>query len=310
MPATPLAPRVLLLSLAVALVVWPLVWLLLAVAQGVGVMLGGGEFIGISMPWGQYPWALVNQPSVAYSSSRAALWGYWLPSTLVAGALAGLVAILAPSSRRWGGELAVHHVACAAAALGLGWAPALGMTDGPARGLERFWDVPDLGFVGACALVGVALSWLPVTRLAGGLWHQSAQLTLTRRVAVAALHGVLPASIWVALVHLQGWRPGLLPVLGIALVAFGPVAVLVLRIPRASMHRRELPSAIWLGSLWLISVAVLGVALAAGAPSGRSARGFVWAKPSATNNIRVDWHITPLRPGVVRPGQEERGWVP
>lgn len=310
MPATPLAPRVLLASLAVSLIAWPLVWLLLAAAQGIGVILGGGEFIGISVPWGQHPWALVNQPSVAYSSSRAALWGYWLPSMLLAVVLAGLLPILALSTRRWGGELFAHHIAFAAGALGLGWAPALGMTDGPARGLERFWSVPDLAFVGGCAAVGAILSWLPVTRLAGGLWHSSSHLTLTRRLAVAALHGVLPALIWVAASHLLGWRPGLLPVLGIALVALAPLVVLGFRTPRTSLQRRESPSAIWLVPMWLVALAVVGLALWAGAPAKRSARGFVWAKPSATNNIRVDWQITPVRSGVLRPGQEERGWVP
>ena len=154
MSSSPLSGRVVLLSLGLAAVAWPLAWLLLAVAQGLGVLLAGGSFIGVSLPLGHHPWALVNQPSVAFASSRAALWGYWLAPALVALALAIALPLLAPTGRRWGGELLVNHLALAFAVLGLGWAPPLGLGDGPARGLERFFEIPPLAFLAGCALAG------------------------------------------------------------------------------------------------------------------------------------------------------------
>lgn len=309
-PAGPLAPRVLLLSLGVALFAWPLLWLLLAAAQGVGVVIAGGGFIGVSLPLGQYPWALVNQPEVNFASTRAGLWGYWLPSALLAVALAAGLPVLAPGPRRWGGELALHHLGFGAAVLGLGWAPALGCGDGPARGLERFFAVPSLAFVAGCALAGACLGSLPAIRLAGALWHDPQPVSRPRRLAVVLFHGVLPALLWLALATALGWRPGLLPLAALATVLLGPVATLLQRMPRAALQRRETPSPPQVLAAWLLGGAALALALWAGAPEGRSPRGVLWGKPLATNNIRTDWRVVPLRGGLVKPGQGERGWVP
>lgn len=310
MPANPLSPKVVLLSLGVALVAWPLVWLLLAAVQGVGVMLAGGGFIGVSLPLGQYPWALVNQPEINFASTRAGLWGYWLPSVLVAAVLGAGLPVLAPSPRRWGGELFLLHLAFGSAVLGLGWAPALGCLDGPARGLERFFHLPSLAFVGGCALVGAWVSSLAMIRLAGGLWHHSSVVSRSRRVSVVVLHGVLPASIWLGLATLLGWRPGLLPLAGVGTVLLGSLVTLLQRVPRASLQRRDAPSTARVLVVWPFACAALVLAAWAGAPEDRAPRGYIWGKPLATNNIRPDWRVTTLRPGLVRPGQSERGWVP
>ncbi|HPC84664.1 MAG TPA: hypothetical protein P5234_15295 [Thermoanaerobaculaceae bacterium] len=310
MPVTALSPRVVTLSLAVALVVWPLVWLLLAAAQGVGVLLAGGGFIGVSLPLGQYPWALVNQPGINFASTPAGLWGYWLPSALLAAVLAVCLPVLAPSPRRWGGELFVHHLAFGSAVLGLGWAPALGCPDGPARGLERFFHVPSLAFVGGCALVGAVASSLAMIRLGGTLWHHPAPLSRLRRVGVVLLHGVLPASVWLGLATVLGWRPGWLPFAGVAAVVLGPVLTLLQRTPRASLQRHENPSRLRVALAWPWACAALVLAAWAGSPEGRAPRGYLWGAPLATNNIRPGWKVTSLRSGLVKPGQEERGWVP
>lgn len=298
------------LSLGVALVAWPLAWLLLAVAQGVGVVACGGGFIGVSLPLGQHPWALVNQPEVNFASTRAGLWGYWLPPALLAALLAVGLPVLGLAPRRWGGELLVLHLAFAAAVLGLGWAPALGVQDGPARGLERFFHVPWPWFVGMCALAGALLSPLAMIRLAGSLWHHSSELTRRRRLAVVAVHGAIPAAAWIGLSFLVGWRTGPAPLLGAGVVLLGAVLTLLWRVPRASLHRREAPSAARTALVWPLAVAILAGAVLVGAPREGAPRGYVWGKPLTTNNIRMTWQITPLRAGLVRPDQKERGWIP
>lgn len=310
MPASPLSPRVVLLSLGVALGVWPLVWLLLAVAQGVGVVLTGGGFIGVSLPLGQYPWALVNQPEINFASTQAGLWGYWLSSALFALAVAAALPVLAPGPRRWGGELVLIHLAFASAVLGLGWAPAFGLVDGPARGLERFFHVPSLAFVGGCALFGAAVAALPMIRLAGALWHDAAPIAGSRRVAVVLLHGVLPAAIWVGMATVVGWRPGPWPLAGVGVVLLSPLVTLLFRVPRAALQRREAPSTLRLVAVWAMGCALLALAAWAGSPELRAPRGFLWGAPQATNNIRPDWRVSPLRRGLVKPGQSDRGWVP
>jgi hypothetical protein len=310
MSSSPLCGRVVLLSLGLAAVAWPLAWLLLAVAQGLGVMLAGGSFIGVSLPLGQHPWALVNQPSVAFASSRAALWGYWLAPGLVALALAIALPLLAPTGRRWGGELLVNHLALALAVLGLGWAPPLGLGDGPARGLERFFEVSPLAFLAGCALAGALSAPLSILRLSGSLWHVPESLTRARRLAVVAVHGLAPAAAWFALSFLLGWRTGSAPLLTAGAVLGGAVIAAWLWVPRASLTRREAPTSGRIVAAWFLGLVVLALAVWAGAPAGRSPRALLWSKPTATNNIRLGWKVVPLRAGLLRPGQQDRGYVP
>jgi len=296
--------------MAVAAVAWPFAWLLLAAVQGMGVLLAGGRFIGISLPLGQVPWALVNQPDVAFASSRAALWGYWLAPALLAAGLAMALPVLVPTGRKWGGELLVNHLALALAVLGLGWAPPLGLADGPVRGLERFFGVPPMPFLGACALAGAVAAPLAILRLSGSLWHLPTSLSRARRLAVVAVHALGPASIWVLLSLLLGWRPGPLPLITTGVVLAAAAVAAWLWLPRAALTRREAPSTGRLAVAWLFGLLVLALVLWAGAPTGGVRRALLWSKPSATNNIRTDWKVVPLRGGLVRPGQQERGYVP
>jgi hypothetical protein len=96
-PAHPLSLRVVLLSWALAVVLWPVAWWGVAIAQGLGVLFAGGGWIGIAVPLGSQPWALVNEPDIAYASSRAAPgatgWRRCRPGgARRAGAVAGAVA--------------------------------------------------------------------------------------------------------------------------------------------------------------------------------------------------------------------------
>jgi hypothetical protein len=287
--AHPLSLRVVLLSWALAVVLWPLAWWTVAVAQALGVMLAGGGWIGIAVPLGAQPWALVNQPGIAYASSRAALWGYWL-APLLAPALVGvLVPWLAPSpTRGWGGELALFQLAFASAALGLGWAPPLGVADGPAAGLLRFWKIAPTHTVAAAALLAALAVQGAVIRLAARWWAAPGGPRRWRRVTTVLVHGVVPALGWVAIAALAGWPPlgRSLQLLLVPLV--GALAAALLWVPGSPLRRLERPE--WRAVLLAAAAAaVIGVFAAwAGAPAAGHPRALLWGEPAATNNVRTD----------------------
>jgi hypothetical protein len=252
----------------------------------------------------------VNQPEVSYSSTMAGLWGYWLAPVLVALLLAAGLPLLGPVSRRWGGELFLLHLAFASAVLGLGWAPHLGLGDGPARGLDRFFGVSPLLYVGVCALVGALTAPLSMLRLAGNLWHVPYSLTRPRRLLLVTVHGVVPAAFWIAMARLLGWRVAREGVLTAGLVLAGALLAVWIWLPGAAIVRRDRPGVASLVVAGMLGLAVSSFSLWMGAPNGGSPRGVLWAKPSETNNIRVEWKIVAWRSGLLRPHQAERGYVP
>jgi len=180
MRLNPLSFRVVVLSWLVALAVWPLTWIGLAAAQGVGALLAGGGWIGIAVPLGAHPLGLVNEPTVAFAGSRAALWLYWLAPALAALAVSAAAPPLAPAPPGWLGELTVFHAAASAAVLGLGWAPPLGAADGPAAGLLRFWGWQPGVLEAVAAGAGAVTIQLAVARLAGHLWSEPGRLRAGR----------------------------------------------------------------------------------------------------------------------------------
>jgi len=282
----PLQGRILLLSWLLAVVLWPLVWLLLPLAQGVGVAAVGGEWIGLSAPWGAQPWALVNQPGVGFSATREALLGYWLPPLLLPLLLALLPPPFMPSGQGWVSELGVYHLATAAAVLGLGWAPSLGVSDGPAAGLEVFWRLPSLAVVLLAAGAGVVGATMASLRLASPLWLAPGGPTRRRRVLVPLLHGGVPLALWCAAVCLGGWHPRTAAALVAGAVAGLTAVASAWFVTHAPLVRRRAPG--W-GAILLVALLAVagGGALAwAGAPQGRAPKGYLWGQERMTSNVR------------------------
>lgn len=286
MTTHPLQLKVLLLSWLLAAALWPLLWLLLPAAQGVGVSAVGGEWIGLSAPWGSQPWALVNQPGVGFSATRAALVGYWLPPLVVPLLLALLLPPFMPSGQGWVGELAVYHTASAAAVLGLGLAPSLGVADGPAAGLEVFWKLPSLLVVLLAALAGVIGATMASLRLASPLWLAPGGPTRRRRVLIPLLHAGPPLALWQVTVCLAGWRPRS----AAAMVAGAVLGVVVVAsawfVTRAPLVRRR--GAGWgtIVTAGVLAVTIGGLLAWAGAPQAGSPRGFLWGEERMTSNVR------------------------
>ena len=291
------------LSWAVALVAWPLAWLLLAVAQGVGTMIAGGGWIGVAVPMGLHPWGLVNEPSIAFADTRAALVLYWLAPPLAALAVAVLLPTVVPVPHSWVSELGMVQLAAASAVLGLGWAPPLGVADGPASGVDVFWGVSPALFIALAAVLGAAVVQLAVARLCGHLWMEPGGPRRGRRVLAAGVHAFPPAVVWVLAVLVQGWAVQPLALLTAAAVLVGTLIGGWAWMPGSPLH--PYPQVRWrtVALAGVAGVAVLALASWAGAPARGHGTALVWGLPGQTNNVRPGMavvRVTPLR-GLKRP---------
>jgi hypothetical protein len=274
------------LSWAAAAIAWPLVWLLLAASQGLGVVATGGEWIGLALPWGQQPWALVNEPNVGYAATRAAFWGYWLSPLFGAAVLALAIPMGLSASRSWLAELLVFQVGFAGACLGFGWAPPLGVSDGPASGLARFWHVESSALVAGCALFGALVIVPPVLRLTGHLWHMPAGPGRGRRLTTVTVHGLLPALAWTAASFLMGWGVNATSVVALDVVALGAVVGAWFGVPRAPLRPRpEVPRST-VALAWVAGLAVACALAWSGAPRGGAAKALLWGTEGMTSNVR------------------------
>lgn len=312
MHSTPLSARVILLSWATAAGIWPLLWWLLAAAQGLGTTAAGGSFIGLAVPLARQPWALVNQPTGAFSATMAALPAYWLAPALFALALAVAGPLIGPAPPSWWGELIVFHLAMAAAALGLGFAPALGIDDGPARGLLTFWQVPPALFMAVAACLGALGATFAVVRLSGFLWAAPGGPTRRRRLLVALVHGMMPGVAWLVVAWLAGWGLPVVASVLLVLVVLAPLAFAWTRIPHSALARPSRPGAVKLGLTLIAGGAVLVLAAAAGGPESGRVRGFVWREPGMTNNVRsaIVVHRVWLPRPVTRPRPSQGQYAP
>ena len=289
--------RTIVLSWTIALALWPLTWAMAVTFQGLGTVFVGGHWIGAALPLGEAPWALVNEPGIAFAASRDALVAYWLPPIAVPAVLVLFLPVLAPTGGSWVGELALFHIVAALAVLDLGWAVPLGRGDGPAAGLARFWGVDPVTSGRVAGLVGAIGAALAVVRLSGYLWHLPGGPTRFRRLVVSSVNLVVPLVAWLAATALLGWQLRLPSVMGAAAVAVGGLVAAVLFVPRTAIVR---PSPVNRSALVVSGACGLGVALAsawlgAAGDEGRP-RAVLWAEQTATSNVRQEMQVFRLTP--------------
>jgi len=296
MRLNPLSPRVLVLSWGVALVAWPLAWLLLAAAQGLGTVVAGGGWIGFAVPLGLHPWGLVNEPSIAFADTRAALLLYWLAPPVAALAVAALLPTVVPVPRSWLSEVGVFQLAVACAVLGLGWAPPLGVSDGPAAGVARFWAVSPRLFLAITTVVGAGVVQLAVTRLASHLWAEPGGPRRTRRLLVAVAHTFVPAALWGLVVVGQGWAVPPIAVFTATAVLVGALLGAWLWVPRSPLHPNPLLRWGAVVGVTVVCAVVFVAASWAGAPRRGHGTAFVWGYPGETNNVRPGMAVVRLMP--------------
>ena len=255
MRLSPLSPRVVVLSWGMALIAWPLAWLLLAVAQGLGTVVAGGGWIGFAVPLGAPPLGAGERAEhrVRGHARRA--------PPLLAGTAARRAGGRRPGCRRWCrsrrswlSEVGVFQLAVACAVLGLGWAPPLGVADGPAAGWRASGACSSPVFLAVSTVVGAVVVQLAVTRLASHLWVEPGGPRRTRRLLVAArprlragrAGGAWRSSAW-------GGRSHRSPCSTAARCWSAPLLGAWLWVPRSPLHPR--PHLRWRA---VVGVAVVG----------------------------------------------------
>ncbi|RLE28045.1 MAG: hypothetical protein DRJ65_00900 [Acidobacteria bacterium] len=281
---------------------------IIACGQGVGAMLGGCRWIGVTLPLHRQPWALVNQPSLAFSTDGAAI-GYWLGGTLACLLVATLVIPFVPRLRGLTSELLAIQISWMASVLGLGWMALLDPWDGHlSRSLRLHEMSPAL--VWLLPVLGAWAALIPTLRLLALVRGAQPQLGRSGRVLTVVIHLVLPACVWItgglvmisrtSSVNNGTLLEGLLPfealwppVLAAALPSVAALTMAWLAFPRAWVHHLE-PVSLRSGVLLMVCAAALvGFQLTLGGPSGQgTCRGVLWAHANSRNNLRP-W-VTPV----------------
>ncbi len=281
----PLRPSAVLLGWLAAALAAPVTLLLAALGQGVGAVLGGSSWIGVSTPWTRPPWALVNQPTIDFAASSAAL-GYWFGSTAVLLAVAGLGASLLPRPRTLAAEVAVVQLSWSAAFIGGCWLPLLDPDDGhPGRWLALHGLPTQLtwGVAGVAALAAAPVA-VHLLRLVRGARHHAGR---GARLAAVTVHLVVPAAAFLALQRLLAGELRAAPALAVALPAVVALVLAWARYPRPHGRPLEPVSAgSFLRLVAALAVAVTLVAVAGRPLPGGSAAGLLWGVPDPLNNIR------------------------
>lgn len=283
--AGPGAPKVIVVSWLAAAAAFPSTLVLAAAGQGVGAVLGGCAWIGISLPLDRQVWALVNQPVLNFASLPRGF-GYWWGSWLLPLVAAVVLMALRPRSRTWTAELMVLQAAWAAVVVAGAWLPLLDADDGHLTRWLALQRLPAAA-VWTAPLAAAAVGLAPAVRLLELARRRTPNLGRVRRAALVAAHLVLPAATWVALVTIFGGEPRLH---GMAALAVPVAAVLILawfRYPAPSVCRMQPPTLRGVAGLVVTIVLASAALWGGGRPlaDGRAA-GVLWGEPGDFNNIR------------------------
>lgn len=281
----PMTPTGLLASWLAAMTALPFSLFAAAAGQGLGALLAGGRWIGLSVPWDRQAWALVDQPVLNFASLPGAA-GYWLGSSIAPLLVAALAIPLSLRLRSLSAQLVVVHCAWMAAVIGVAWQPALDPRLCHVSRWLHFRDLPpELRWVAvalaAAAAVPIVLRLIAIARI--NRYH----LSRARRLMLVVLH-LLPAPLaWAATttmlrgaVEVEACVAAGLPVVVILVVAW-------IGYPAPLTHPVTPPggwSFLRLGAI----LAVVWVAFwAAGRPlPDDRAAAVQWGRETATNNIR------------------------
>lgn len=285
MPRSPdlATPASLLLGWLAAAVALPFALLAAAVGQGLGAMMGGCEWIGLSLPIGRPVWALVNQPSLDFAS-RPTAFGYWFGSLLLPLAAAAAILVLLPSPRTLARGLTSIELSWAAAVT-LGWLPLLDRTDGHlARWLALqdhpwwlLWAAPALATTVAAPITLRLLALARVSRPSLSRW---------RRLGLVTLYLVVPAAAWLGLAGAVAGAASLPALMGAAPPVAMALAIAFLFYPPSARSLRG-PEGVSLTWLMTGALALAGLLWLAGRPLGGGRwAGTLWGPPGAFNNIR------------------------
>ncbi len=277
----------------------------IAVSQALGASAAGCDWIGICVPIHRQPWALVNQPGIAFASTAEAH-PYWLASSVVPLVIALVLAPLAPRARSVTAELNVLLASWWLAVVALAWVPMLDPSDGHlVRWLTLHDRSPLLVWIVPAASGVVAA--LPALHLLGLVHRSVPTLRRRHRLAIVGAHLWLPTAAWVCVASMAA---GTVPSRAAAAVIIPLVvatAVAWLGYPRRRPDRLDPAS---FGGVVTVLVAALvawSVLAIAGRPlAGGRVAGVQWSVADRHNNVRSwiePWRIVSSRP----PGAALRG---
>jgi len=285
------APSLIFVSWLAAAGAFPFALVTAAGGQGLGALVGGCSWIGISLPMDHQPWALVNQPVLNYASQPAAI-GYWWGSWLVPMLFAVALGMLRPRSRSWTVELVTVQAAWAVVVVAGAWLPLL---DADGGHIVRWLALNRLpaAAVWAAPLAAAAVGLVPAIQLLELARRQRSDLGRARRTALVTIHLAVPAVLWVGVTAAVAGGLSVRAVTGLGVPVAAVVALAWLRFPSPHVRRLQPPTARGVAALAVGVGLVIAVVWLTGRPlaDGRSA-GLLWGKPSAFNNIRT-W-IDPL----------------
>jgi hypothetical protein len=291
------APPVLFISFLAAAGAYPMALILAVLGQGFGALIGGCDWIGISLPLNHQVWALVNQPVLNFSSTPIAA-GYWLGSLGLPLVVAVATIPFLPRALSLTAELIVVQISFAAAAVALAWLPLIDLEDGHfVRWLALHGMPPILVWLAPVAAVGAAL--IPTLRTLELARRQHEQTGRGFRVLVIVLHLGAPLVAWVGIVTLICGALPFAPTLGAALVLVGALALAWFRYPSAYVRPLRQPTLAEFPILAITVVILMAIVWLGGRPlPGQKTAALLWGQPQAYNNLRpwIEPIHSPLSP--------------
>jgi hypothetical protein len=285
------APSLIFVSWLAAAGAFPFALVTAVGGQGLGALVGGCSWIGISLPIDRQPWALVNQPVLNFASQPAAV-GYWWGSWLVPLLGAVVLGLLRPRSRSWTVELVIVQITWAAVVVAGAWLPLLDAEDGHLVRWLALHQLPAAA-VWAAPLVAAVVGLVSAIRVLELARRQRPDLGRARRTGLVTVHLAVPAVLWVAVVAGVIGAPPVRATAGLGVPVAAAIVLAWLRFPGPHVRRLQPPTTRDVAALAVGVGLVVAVVWLAGRPlDGGSRAGLLWAKPTAFNNIRA-W-IEPL----------------
>jgi hypothetical protein len=281
----PLASRALIYSWIVAAFGLLLALVIAAFGQGVGGMLGGCTWIGVTTPAHQQVWALVNQPSMTFSRQVAAT-GYWLGSVILTLMVAALVVAVIPRARTLAAELLLLQLGWTCAVVGGGWLPLLDARDGHVSRWLYLHDAAP-GLIWIVPVLALLAGLVPTMRLLALARHARRDTGTGYRLGLVLLHLGLPVLVWIILVTLVRGQLMIPATVAMLVPVVGALALAWLRYPKPYAHHLEpIFAASFTKALVMLLLVAALVGIAGRPLADNRASGLQWGVESSFNNIR------------------------
>jgi hypothetical protein len=287
------SPTVVCLSWVLAAAAFPAALIVAAIGQGLGAMVGGCEWIGLSLPLGNQVWALVNQPVINFSSLPSAS-GYWLGSLILPLIVAAGIIPLLPRPHSLLAELSVVQTAWSMALVAGAWLPLIDHDAGHLALWLSFNDGPR-ALVWAAPVVASFVALAPTIRLLEIARRRQSSARSLSRFGIVAIHLGFPLGTWVALTTVVRGSLPVAATLGASVPLVTSLTVAWMRYPAPYVRPLEPTTPFQFGGVLVAATLIAAFVWFGGRPlpEGRSS-GILWGTPQALNNIR-SW-IEPWAP--------------